>query len=361
MDKEQYIQSLKEKGYSTVDIMRMVDEKFPETIEQPKKIEDPVKTETSMGSFLDMVSKSADGSSELSEADASAFLPFGQEAITIDKQPWSPNQEKQEIYKSESFDPIEEAYSFKESKKNLEYMDKLANQYKLTEEEEIIWREFKSREQDPEVQQAFADNANQVEEEFELRERESQRRTAAGGFMSSAAAYQAPKFDPIEEYSYEAKQYIDKAKRQLQKRKKSSSEDEVLNLAKQLRLDDLNIGTRKRFADEFALEKQEEEKDKTSSERRKVVFDRETGFEVFYDNREYYARVLDNVQKKITTTNKIKEAELKGLFSSQEAILKKADDFKKEAEAFENNKNATKQDFDLLVDKQKQMLDKLHK
>src|SRR6056300_415940 len=87
MDKEQYIQSLKEQGYSIVDIMRMVEEKFPETVEQPKKIEDPVKTETSMGSFLDMVSKSEDGSSELSETEDQlpSFLQTKKEKTETDE------------------------------------------------------------------------------------------------------------------------------------------------------------------------------------------------------------------------------------------------------------------------------------
>jgi hypothetical protein len=61
MDRKQYIQSLREQGYTTAQIMQMVEEKFPQ-IEQPSFIQDPVKTETSMGSKEDTVSKSEDGS-----------------------------------------------------------------------------------------------------------------------------------------------------------------------------------------------------------------------------------------------------------------------------------------------------------
>jgi hypothetical protein len=359
MDKEEYIQYLVDKGLSDEEINTILDE-IEDPDSTPKKKKDPVKTETSMGSKKDTVSNSDPGLSGLSEADVAAFIPFGKEAITIDKQPWNPNQEKQEIYKPESFDGMEEAYSFEESKKNLEYMDKLADRYKLTEEEEIIWREFKTREQEPEIQQAFADNASQVEEEFELKEKSIDSDPANSwnrtGFSSSMATSKGTR-KTIQTRSAKANQYIERARKQLQKRKKFSPEYEILDLARQLRLDDLNNNTKKRFADEFALEKQEEGKDKTSSERRKAVLDKNTGFEVFYDNREYYAYMLDNVQKKITTTNKIKEAELKGLFSDQEGILKKANDFEQEVEAFKNNKNATKRDFDLLIDKQKQMLD----
>jgi len=72
MDKEEYIQYLVDKGLSSDEIMAMLDkvedpDNAPKenTTDLPKKKQDPVKSETSSGSFLDMVSKSESGSSDL--------------------------------------------------------------------------------------------------------------------------------------------------------------------------------------------------------------------------------------------------------------------------------------------------------
>ena len=69
MDKQEYIDYLVSKGLSDEEIMAALDEvENPSSklkTDPPKKKTDPVKTETSSGSFLDMVSKSEDGSSDL--------------------------------------------------------------------------------------------------------------------------------------------------------------------------------------------------------------------------------------------------------------------------------------------------------
>jgi len=76
MDREEYIESLIEQGYSDEQIESMLEEKFPDPFALPKKQTDPVKSETSVGSLKSTVFKQEDGSSELSESEATALTPF---------------------------------------------------------------------------------------------------------------------------------------------------------------------------------------------------------------------------------------------------------------------------------------------
>ena len=63
MERHQYMQDLFNQGLTDEEIFAKLDE-FDNQEEPPKKKKDPVKTETNMGSFLDMVSSSEGGSSE---------------------------------------------------------------------------------------------------------------------------------------------------------------------------------------------------------------------------------------------------------------------------------------------------------
>ena len=64
MDKKEYIKYLADQGFSKEDILIKLRDFDRGIIDMPKKITDPVKTETSTGSIDDMVSNLGDFSSE---------------------------------------------------------------------------------------------------------------------------------------------------------------------------------------------------------------------------------------------------------------------------------------------------------
>jgi len=211
MDREEYIESLIEQGYSDEQIESMLEEKFPDPFALPKKQTDPVKSETSVGSLKSTVFKQEDGSSELSESEATALTPF--------TGTW--------IEDKDEFNKIGKDLGYWNGTLNrvtkVEYNDKESQGLQLIESidrgEGELGKELFDR---------YEKAEKEVEKEFEDKDKIITISGFSMGGPMIANSYKATK----------ASDYIDKATRELSKKISSPSEEEIIERAKQLSLQD---------------------------------------------------------------------------------------------------------------------------
>jgi len=158
MDKKEYIKYLADQGFSKEDILIKLRDFDRGIIDMPKKITDPVKTETSTGSIDDMVSNLGDFSSEspttsmygfeLSEEDIKSINRTDEEkamdfALSTNPKYQELNSQLKEIQASKVLSPMAKDAQTKAIEKEIKkvkyYLDhKEASAYRALQQEEQV-------------------------------------------------------------------------------------------------------------------------------------------------------------------------------------------------------------------------------
>ena len=235
MNREQYLKYLIDKGFSNAVIIEKMNEWDKQN--SPKKTQDPVKTETSMGSLTDMVSKSEDGSLELSKTDIESFVPFAapkkEELISFG--------DKVSIMGKDVTDNYNRILK---RKTDIDYTEEESRAIKLKEDWDagIIGDKFdKLKIVDQEVEEAFSDDPDFTDKATSV----------WNATLSNISRFTMGQADLSSIRGYTTKEeYLKKAANKLAKNNKQANPKEVLSLAKELyRQDVTESETEKAWAD----------------------------------------------------------------------------------------------------------------
>ena len=224
MDRQEYIDYLVDQGYSEEEIVKALQSKDFTKIETdpPKKTTDPLKQETSLGSLKNTVFKQEDGSSELSESEAEALTPFignfvedKDEFNKIGKDFGYWNEKLDRVLKVELNDRESEAISLIES---------------VNRGEGEYGRDLFRR---------YEENEKEVESDFENKEETTSTLIMSPGF-SMGGSMVANTYKSKTKRAQEVSDYIDRARKELQEGANEPTENQILQRAKQLSLEDKN-------------------------------------------------------------------------------------------------------------------------